>query len=315
MFPPTEPFDCGLLDVGGGHHVYWERCGTRGARPALYLHGGPGSGAGAGARRYFDPESSDVVLLDQRGCGRSRPSLGDPTVGLDGHTTRDLVADLERLRELHGFAAWTVLGVSWGSTLALSYAQAHRERVDGMVLAAVTTTTAREVAWLTEDVGRFFPQEWERFAGAVPERLRGRRLVDAYAEMLADPDPGVREHAAREWCRWEDAIVSLDPGHRQQDRFRDPDFRYLFARTVTHYFRHAAFQPDGRLLRDAPGLDGIPGVLIHGRLDVGGPLDTAWRLHRRWATSRLQVLDDTGHGGTTSFTDAVVDGLAEVTAG
>jgi proline iminopeptidase len=312
LFPPIEPYDSGMLDVGDGQSVYWECCGNPDGKPALYLHGGPGSGASTGARRYFDPDRFRVVLLDQRGCGRSSPSAVDPGTDLSVNTTQHLIRDIEKLRELQAVEAWSVLGISWGTTLALAYAQAHPSRVDGLVLAAVTNSTAAEVRWITEDVGRIFPEGWARLAGAVPPRLRSERLVDAYATLLADPDPQVREHAAREWCRWEDTHVSLMPGYQPEERFQDPDFRYLFARLVTHYWRNAAFLPDGQLLENAPTLDGIPGALIHGRYDVSGPLDTAWHLHQRWSTSRPHVIDDAGHGGSTSFTDTIVDSLISV---
>jgi proline iminopeptidase len=177
------------------------------------------------------------------------------------------------------------------------------------VLAAVTTTSRREVEWITEKVGRIFPREWDRFAGAVPASLRHLRLVDAYAELLFDPDPAVRHHAAREWCAWEEAHVSLTPGHQPNPRYDDPEFRLRFARLVTHYWRHAAFLEEEQLLRDAAILDGIPGALIHGRYDVSSPLETAWRLSQRWSTSRLYVLDDAGHGGGDSFVGAVVGAL------
>lgn len=315
MFPRIEPYESGMLDVGDGHSVYWEVCGNPQGRPALYLHGGPGGGCGPGVRRYFDPETWRVVLFDQRGCGRSRPLACDGDVDLRTNTTPHLVADMEALRVLHGVEQWTLLGVSWGTTLALAYAHEHPDRVQGMVLALVTTTSPREVDWITRGVGRLFPQEWERFASAVPERLRHLPLVDAYAELLFDPDPEVRDHAAREWCAWEDAHVSLSPGHQPHPAFEDPGFRLRFARLVTHYWRNAAFQGGDRYLRDAAFLDGIPARLIHGRYDVSGPLETAWRLSQRWPSSRLRVLADTGHGGEGSFPQAIVEALGELAAG
>ena len=213
------------------------------------------------------------------------------------------------LRERLGVDRWTILGLSWGTTLGLAYAQAHPHRVNALVLAFVTTTSRREVQWITEDVGRIFPQEWDRFANAVPDRLRQLRLVDAYATMLADPDPVVRDNAAREWCTWEDAHVSLAPGHTP--RYRDPEFRLRFARLVTHYWRHAAFLAEDQLICDAAKLNGIPGVLIHGRYDVSGPLVTAWRLSQQWTTSRLYILDDAGHGGGNEFMPLVIGALNE----
>lgn len=194
--------------------------------------------------------------------------------------------------------------------MAQAYAQAHPQRVAALVLGAVTTTSRREVEWITRDVGRIFPREWDRFTAAVPTGLRRLPLVDAYAALLFDPAPAIREHAAREWCAWEDTHVSLAPGYQPNPRYHDPEFRLRFARLVTHHWRHAAFLDDDQLLRDASRLDGIPGVLIHGRYDVSSPLETAWRLSQRWSTSQLHVIDDAGHGGSNTFLGAIVDALA-----
>ncbi len=307
-FPPIEPYESGMLDVGDGHRVYWETSGNPGGRPAVYLHGGPGAGSSPGARRYFDPDRYRIILFDQRGSGRSRPLASDPDADLSTNTTHHLIADMEMLRRHLGIESWTLLGVSWGTTLALAYAHAHRDRVDALVLALVGTTSRREVSWITEEVGRIFPREWDRFAGFVPQRLRHLPLVDAYAELLFDADPAVVDRAAREWCTWEDAHVSLAPDHQPNPRYEDPEFRLRFARLVTHYWRHAAFLEEDQLLREAASLNGIPGVMIHGRYDVSGPLETAWRLSQRWHSSQLHVLEDMGHGGgsfSTSVTDAI----------
>ena len=309
-FPEIEPYDTGMLDTGDGNRVYWECCGNPDGKPALYLHGGPGSGFSAGQRRFFDPDAYKIVLFDQRGAGRSRPLANEPDVDLSTNTTQHLIADIEAMREMFGVESWTILGLSWGATLAQAYAHAHRDRVNALVLGLVTTTSRREVEWITEGVGRIFPREWERFATAVPDSLRHLRLVDAYATMLANPDPAVHEHAAREWCLWEDAHVSLAPGFEPNPRYEDPEFRLRFARLVTHYWSHHAFLDDDQLLRDAAILNGIPGVLIHGRYDVSGPLETPWLLMKRWTTTRLVVMDDAGHGGE-SLPGAVVDALNE----
>lgn len=309
QFPPLEPYASGLLDVGDGQQVYWECCGNPAGQPALYLHGGPGSGCTPGQRRFFDPHVYRGVLFDQRGCGRSRPLASAPAADLRANTTAHLIADIEALREHLAVERWTILGLSWGTTLGLAYAQAQPRRVRALVLALVTTTSRHEVEWITRDVGRLFPREWDRFSAAVPTTLRHLPLVDAYATLLFDADPAVREQAARAWCAWEDAHVSLTPGHRPNPRFDDPAFRLGFARLVTHYWRHAAFLEEDQLLCDASTLNGIPGVLIHGRYDVSSPLETAWRLSQRWTTSQLQVLDDAGHGGGDTFLSAVVGAL------
>jgi proline iminopeptidase len=314
QFPPIEPYANGLLEVGDGHEIYWESCGNPKGKPGLFLHGGPGSGCSAGQRRVFDPSLYRAVLFDQRGSGRSRPLASDRNADLRANTTTHLIADIEMLRVMLGVDRWTILGLSWGTTLGLAYAQAHSHRVNALVLGFVTTTSRREVQWMTEDVGRIFPQEWERFTGAIPDHLRYLSLVDAYATMLADRDPVLRDRAASEWCAWENAHVSLTPGHAPNARYQDPEFRLRFARLVTHYWRHAAFLEEDQLIRNAPKLNGIPGVLIHGRYDVSGPLVTAWQLSRRWTTSRLHILDDAGHGGGNHFTPLVLDSLNEFAA-
>ncbi|WP_030245244.1 MULTISPECIES: prolyl aminopeptidase [unclassified Streptomyces] len=291
-----EPYAHGMLDVGDGNRVYWETCGNPAGKPALVLHGGPGSGAGPSWRRLFDPEAYRIVLFDQRGCGRSTPDAADPLTSLDANTTDRLIADIELLRQHLGIEEWLVLGGSWGVTLALAYAQQHAGRVSELVLFSVTNTTRREVEWVTRDMGRIFPEEWARFRDTVPERERDGSLVDAYARMLNDPDPVVRERAARAWCRWEDVHVSTHPGHRPDPRFQDPRFRLRFARLVTHYWRHAGFLEDGALLRDAGKLAGIPGVMIHGRLDISGPPDVAWQLAQVWPDAELVLIGAEGHG-------------------
>jgi proline iminopeptidase len=302
QFAPIEPYDSGMLDVGDGHEMYWECCGNPDGKPALYLHGGPGSGFSAGQRRFFDPARYRAVLIDQRGSGKSRPLASEPDADLSVNTTQHLVADIELLREHLGIESWSVvMGLSWGTTLALAYAQMHRERVKALLLGFVTTTSRSEVEWITQDVGRIFPLEWDRFVAAIPDDLRHLRPVDAYSQMLFDPDPAAQETAAIEWCTWEDAHVSLTPGAGPSLRYEDPEFRLRFARLVTHYWSNHAFLEEDQLIRDISTLDGIPGVLIHGRYDVSGPLVTAWRLHQGWSSSELHILDDAGHGGGDSF--------------
>lgn len=307
-YPPVEPFASGLLDVGDGHRLYWEEIGNPDGTPAIYLHGGPGSGSSPGARRNFDPAAYRAVLFDQRGCGRSRPLASGPEADLRTNTTDHLVADIEALRRHLGIERWVVVGVSWGVTLGFVYAQRHPERVRAMVLGAVTAGTRREIDWITRDMGRIFPEEWERFAGLVPKAERWGDLSAAYARLLADPDPAVRERAAFEWCRWEDTHVSLMPGWQPDPRYQDPAFRSIFARLVTHYWSHACFLADAEVLAGMHRLAEVPAVLIHGRWDISGPLDTAWALHRAWPKSELRILDDAGHGGI-GFPEAMTAAL------
>ncbi len=307
LYPKVEPYDSGMLDVGDGNLIYWESCGHPDGKPAVVLHGGPGSGCGPGWRRYFDPSAYRVVLFDQRGCGRSRPGVSDPAVSLATNTTHHLVADIERLRRHVSVDRWLVLGGSWGSTLALAYGEAHADHVSELVLFSVVTTTHREVDWVTRQMGRVFPEQWARFRDGVPPSERDGSLVEAYSRLLADPDPAVREKAAHDWCAWEDAHVSIGPDHRPDPRYEDPVFRMTFARLVTHYWRHAAWLEDGALLRDATKLRGIPGALVHGRLDVSGPPDIAWKLAQIWPDAQLTLVDDAAHGaGNPSVSEALV---------
>ncbi|GHF45599.1 proline iminopeptidase [Amycolatopsis bartoniae] len=302
-YPPIEPYDSGMLDVGDGHSLYWETCGNADGKPALVLHGGPGSGCSARQRGLFDPGRYRIVLFDQRNAGRSVPSAAAPFVDLSANTTQHLIADIERLRVHLGVPEWLVWGGSWGVTLALAYAQAHPERVTELVLAAVTSGDRRETDWITRDMGRVFPREWERFRALVPD---DDDLAAGYSRLLHDPDPEVRAEAARSWCDWEDTHISLAPGAAPYLSVADPAFQLAFARIVTHYWSQGCFLEEGQLLRDIGRLAGIPGVLIHGRYDVSGPLDTAWALHKAWPGSELVVLDDAGHGGT-SMTEAIVE--------
>lgn len=297
MFPELELFESGMLDVGDSQQIYWECSGNPNGRPIVYLHGGPGSGSRPQNRRYFDPDIYKIVLTDQRGCGRSRPHV-QTLADLKINTTAHLIADLERLREHLRIDRWAVLGASWGTTLGLAYAQAAPHRVRALVLACVTTTSRREVQWITHDIGRVFPEQWERFASAAGYgRRHGGNLANSYAELVFSADVAVREEAARRWCEWEDTHVSLTPGHVPSPRYTDPAFRLLFTRLVTHYWGHAAFLEEDQLIRNASLLSDVPGILIHGRYDVSTPLETAWRLQQNWRGCVLRIGDDAGHGG------------------
>jgi proline iminopeptidase len=301
----TGGYEQGFLDVGHGHQVYWEVHGAPLGKPAVMLHGGPGSGCSQASLRRFDLDVYRVALFDQRGCGRSRPHASTPAVDLTTNTTHHLVNDIELLREHLGVDRWLVLGGSWGSTLALAYAQAHPAAVSELVLFSVVTTTRREVRWITHDVGRFFPDEWLRFREGMPVSERGD-LVAAFNRRLLDPDPEIHEAAAAHWCRWEEAHLRTGRDSEPDVRFLDPAFRLCFARLVTHYWRHAAWLEDGELLGGVDRLAGIPGVLVHGRLDLSSPLDVPWYLARAWKDSELVVIEDEGHGGGQGMTAAIV---------
>ena len=224
LYPPIEPHAHGMLDAGDGHQVYWETCGNPAGKPALVLHGGPGSGCTPGMRRFFDPAAYHVVLFDQRNCGRSTPHASDPSVNLSTNTTHHLLADIEQLREHLGIERWLLWGGSWGSTLALAYAETHPARVSEIILAAVTTTRPAEVDWLYHGLRRFFPEQWARFSEVVPESER-HDLPSAYSRILNGADAALREAAAQSWCDWEDAIVKLDPNDPPNPRYADRRFR------------------------------------------------------------------------------------------
>lgn len=299
-----------MLDVGDGNLVYWEACGNPHGKPALVVHGGPGSGCGTGSRRSFDPDRYRVVLFDQRGCGRSTPHASDPATDMAVNTTHHLIADMERLREHLGIERWLLYGGSWGSTLILAYAERHPERVSEIVIVGVTTTRRSETDWLYRGVGRFFPEEWARFCAGVPDADRDGDLVAAYARLIEDPDPDVRDRAAADWLTWEDAVISLEengtPGAYSD---RPPDASLAFVRICSHYFSHGAWLEEDELLRNAGRLAGIPGVLIHGRLDLGSPLGTAWELAQAWTDAELVVVRDSGHTGSETMKDRILEAL------
>jgi proline iminopeptidase len=286
-----------MLDVGDGHAIYWEVCGNRDGKPAVFLHGGPGWGCTVGSRRLFDPAKYRIVIFDQRNCGRSTPSAARVTTHLAANTTPHLIVDMERLRHHLGIDRWVMFGGSWGVTLGLAYAEQYPQRVAAAIFASVTMTRRADVHWLYHEVGRYLPQAWQQFRLGVAEERRDGDLVAAYNELLnVQTDAGVRERAAQQWCDWEAAVLSLEPGYVYPKRFADAAFRMTFARIVTHYFSHGAWLSDQQLLRNAHRLSGVPGVLVHGKLDLGGPADIAWQLANAWQDADLHLVG-TGHGG------------------
>lgn len=309
-YPPVEPYEHGMLNVGDGNQVYWEACGNPDGNPALVVHGGPGSGCAPGQRRYFDPQRYRLVLFDQRGCGRSIPHAADPTTDMSANTTEHLLADMELLREHLGIDRWLIFGGSWGSTLSLAYAVRHPERVTAAVLVAVTTGRHCEIDWLYRGAAQFFPEQWERFRDGVPEPERDGDLLAAYARLMAHPDPAVREQAAQHWCAWEDALISMEPyGVPGAYSGRPSRARAAMVRICAHYFSHRLWLDDGVLLRQAHRLAGIPAVLIHGRLDISGPLERAWTLSRAWPGSELIAVEDSGHTGSDTMRTRILSAV------
>ncbi|MDX6551445.1 MAG: proline iminopeptidase [Gaiellales bacterium] len=308
LYAEIEPYAHGMLEASHQNRVYWETCGAPDGKPALVLHGGPGSGCTPWHRRLFDPAAYRIVLFDQRGCGRSTPHAGLHDTGLDGNTTPDLIADVEALRELLGIERWLVWGGSFGSELALAYAQQHRSRVTEMVLWGIATGRRSEADWLFRGgVGVFFPEQWQRLLDGLPAADRDGDPVAGYRRLLNDADPAVRRKAAADWCLWESATPDWPPRSGLAERYRDPAFALAFARLVTHYVHHDLWVEDGSLLRGAGALAGVPGILIQGRFDFQSPLGSAWALQRAWPGSELVVVDDAGHSaGHEAVRDALI---------
>jgi proline iminopeptidase len=293
LYPEIEPYEHGMLDVGEGHRVYWELCGNPRGKPVVFLHGGPGGGCTPTQRRYFDPDKYRILLFDQRGCGRSTPYAS-----LEANTTWHLVADIERLRGMLGVDKWMVFGGSWGSTLALAYAQTHPDRVSEIILRGIFTLRRAELLWYyQEGASWMFPDKWERFLAPIPPEERGD-LMAAYRRRLVHEDPAVRQEAASAWSLWEGETITLLPDQGYTDQFGDDHYAIAFARIENHYFVNEGFFEEEQLIRDAQKLRNIPGVIIQGRYDVATPPKTAWDLHKAWPEARFIMVPDAGHAAT-----------------
>ncbi|MVA58227.1 prolyl aminopeptidase [Agrobacterium vitis] len=290
LYPEIEPFETGFLDVGDGHVIHWERVGTRGAKPAVFLHGGPGGGITPNQRRVFDPALYDVILFDQRGCGKSTPHAH-----LEANTTWHLVADIERLRDMIGAEKWLVFGGSWGSTLALAYAETHPQRVSELVLRGIYTLTKAELDWYYQfGVSEMYPDRWEHFIAPIPVEER-HDMISAYNSRLTGDDKEVQLACARAWSQWEGATISLIPNIQQIENFGEDHYAIAFARLENHFFMNRIWMKDGQLLRDAHKLKGIPGVIVHGRYDMPCPLRYAWELSKLWPDADLHIVEAAGH--------------------
>jgi proline iminopeptidase len=305
LYPEISPYESGMLDVGDGNVVYWETCGNPNGKPAVVLHGGPGSGCGEWFRRFFDPDAYRVVLFDQRNCGRSTPHASEPTTDLTTNTTAHLVGDIESLRNHLDIGRWLVLGGSWGSTLGLAYAEEHPARVSELILFGVTTGRHSEWDWgFRGGLALFFPEQWEQLEAAVSAGRGAGDIVETYHRLLSDEDVAVRAQAAEAWCLWESATPDWPPKTGLAERFRDPRYAVAFARIVTHFARHYAWLEDGVLLRNATALADTPGVLVNGRFDFQAPIANAWKLKEAWPRAELVIVDDAGHG--TGLDSAIV---------
>ncbi|MFN7012085.1 MAG: prolyl aminopeptidase [Allorhizobium sp.] len=290
FYPEIEPYETGFLDVGDGHTIYWERVGTRGAKPAVFLHGGPGGGSSPLQRRLFDPKLYDVLLFDQRGCGKSTPHAG-----LEANTTWHLVADIERLRALMGVEKWLVFGGSWGSTLALAYAETHPEHVSELVLRGIYTLTKGELDWYYQfGVSEMFPDRWDMFQAPIPQNER-HDMMGAYRRYLTGSDRKKQLECAIAWSTWEGATITLLPNPDYAAHFGEDDYAIAFARIENHFFVHGGWLEEGQLLRDAHKLKDIPGVIVHGRYDMPCPAKYAWQLHKAWPKADFHLIEGAGH--------------------
>lgn len=319
LYPPIEPYASGMLAVGDGQSVYWEVSGNPDGKPVVFLHGGPGGGTAPFHRQFFDPAAYRIVLFDQRGCGRSTPHLADDA-SLEHNTTGHLIADIEALREHLGIARWQVFGGSWGSTLALAYAQRHPERVTELVLRGIFLLRRKEIDWYYNGAaGYVYPDEWEKFLAPVPEDERDQDLVEVYHRLLHSPDEDIARTAAIAWSSWEGATSSLRPQPDRVTETSEPRFALAFARIENHYFRHGGFLDEGQLLRDIGVISHIPAVIVQGRHDIVCPAVSAWELHRAWPGSVLHIVDDAGHAasepGITHHLVEATDRFAKVGVG
>ena len=305
LYPEIEPYATGMLDVGEGHSLYFERVGTPGGKPAVFLHGGPGGGMAPSHRRQWDPSVYDVLLFDQRGCGKSLPFAE-----IEANDTWRIVADIEALREMCGHDAWQVFGGSWGATLALAYAQTHPERTTELILRGVFLARQSEKHWLYEyGASEIMPEQWGRFTGLIPEAERGN-LVQAYHDRLTSDDEATRLAAATEWSLWEGSVATLLPNEALLADFEEPAKAVPFARICARYFLNDFYLEDAQLLRDAHRIRHIPTIIVQGRHDICCPPTSAWALKQALPEAELWMISDAGHAASEP---GIVDGLVRAT--
>jgi proline iminopeptidase len=307
LYPPIEPYESGMLDVGDGHRLYWELSGNPDGKPVVFLHGGPGGGSSPEHRRQFNPDKYRILVFDQRGCGRSTPYAS-----LDGNTTWDLVEDIEKLREqVARVDKWQVFGGSWGSTLALAYAQTHSDRVTELVLRGIFLFDQYEIDWMYSPGGasQIYPDKFEEFLAPIPEAERGD-LVEAYRKRLTSDDQAEQLNAAKAWSKWEGDIVTLLPSPETIKHFTSPDVAVAVARIENHYMANRGWFEEGQLLEGARKLRSIPGVIVQGRHDSCTPPSAAWKLKQAWPEVELNLIPDGGH----LFSEpGILDGLIRAT--
>ena len=304
LYPPIEPNESGMLDVGDGHEIYYEECGNPDGKPAVFLHGGPGGGSTAAMRRFWNPDIYRIILFDQRGSGKSTPHAS-----LENNTTWDLVADIERLREHLGIDRWSVFGGSWGSTLGLAYAETHPDKVKSLIVRGVFLARPEDIDWFYgSGANRLFPEAWQSFLEAIPEPERVD-LLSAYEKRLTDENASVRLDAAIAWSRWEGTTSRLYPQPEVIAAFSEARFAEALARIECHYFRNGSFlRGPNQLLDEAHRLKGIPGAIVQGRYDAICPPEGAFKLHQAWPDSEWVLVPDAGHAATEpGITHALIE--------
>ena len=305
LYPEIEPYETGMLDVGEGHSLYYERVGTPGAKPAVFLHGGPGGGMSPDHRRQWNPDKYDVLLFDQRGCGKSLPFAE-----IEHNDTWRIVGDIEKLREMCGHDAWQVFGGSWGATLALAYAQEHPDRTTEIVLRGVFLARQKEKDWLyTYGASEIMAEQWDDFSGLIPENERDD-LVRAYHARLTSEDEETRLSAAREWSLWEGSVATLLPDEKLLDSFADPAKAIPFARICARFFLEDFFLEEAQLLANVDRIKHIPGIIVQGRHDICTPPTSAWELKKAWPEADLWIVHDAGH---SAGEPGIIDGLVRAT--
>ncbi len=312
LYPAIAPYNEFELTVTPPHKLYVEECGSPDGIPVVFLHGGPGAGCETYHRQFFDPEKYRIILFDQRGAGRSIPHAE-----LENNTTQDLIADMEAIRQHLMIDRWLVFGGSWGSTLALVYAQAHPNQVLGLILRGIFLCRQREIDWFyQEGASRIFPDIWQKFLAPIPEQER-HDLVTAYHQRLTSPDEFTRMQAAKAWSLWEGRTATLRSSQRIIDHFGLPHTALSLARIECHYFVNRSFLTENQILEQVHKLDGIPGIIVQGRYDLICPMESAWELHQAWPGSRLKIIPDAGHaasepGIVSELVQATDDMLREI---
>ena len=306
LYPELEPYRTGRLKVSDVHEISFEESGNPDGKPAIFVHGGPGGGCTPTHRRYHDPDAYRIITFDQRGCGKSTPYAS-----LVDNTTWHLIADMEAIRTHLDIPKWQVFGGSWGSTLGITYAQTHPERVSELVLRGIFMLRRSELLWFyQEGASHIFPDAWENYVAAIPEVERGD-LISAYYRRLTSDDDNTRKAAARAWSVWEGSTSYLIQNPDHIAHAGEDDFAVAFARIECHYFVNGGFfEVDGQLLRDVDRIRQIPGVIVQGRYDVVCPMRSAWELHKAWPESTLHVVADSGHSANEP---GIVDQLIRAT--